>query len=134
MSVAFTVARLNTTVTGDTISAAANGSTVAIGSSAHGVIVNEAMAILHCLSVSAAGSFPVLIQGSVDGGTTWTTQGTFGTVSATGIKTLRLTNLAPLIRWKSSAGSGTNVVVVIDVVGVFPIDSYLTNDTAIVAA
>jgi hypothetical protein len=134
MSTAVAIARLNTTVTGDVISSATNGSTVVLGTGTHGVVCAEAIAICHCLAVSSSGIFPVTIEGSTDGGTTFTTQGTFGAVSATGVLTARIRNIAPLIRWASTKTSGTSVTCVIEVIGLQPTDSYLVSDTAIVAA
>ena len=134
MSVAFTVARLNATVTGQVISGTTSGSTVVQGTGAVGVVTNEALAICHAITINGAGNITLRIQGSVDGGTTWVTQGTFGVISATGIKTVRMTNVPPMIRWDATLNSGTSVVCIIDVIGVYPTDSTFASDTAVVAA
>jgi hypothetical protein len=135
MSTAVVVARLNTTVTGDVLSGAAQaGSAVVMGTGTAGVVCVEAIGICHCLVRSSSGSAVLNIEGSVDGGTTWATLGTFGAVTATGVYTVRLTNTAPIVRFKTGTQSGTSNTCVIELIGLVPTDSYRVSDTAIVAA
>jgi hypothetical protein len=114
-----------------TISTTGNGSSVPFGSPTP-VTCNEAIAILNCTAVGVGGGQTILIAGSSDGGTTWTTLGTFGvsTIASgtvgvrTGISTINLTGgIPPLLRYSNTAGGSSSITASIIVVGLEPNDS-----------
>lgn len=92
----------------------------------------EAILVFTCTAVSSSGIFVPILQGSVDGGTTYTnlvptTGSVLPAISATGRTQYRYRNLPPKVRTDWTKTSGTSVTVVATLIGLIPIDSALAT-------
>ena len=135
MSTAVIIGRLDHTATGDVISSSTDSSyKVTMGSNTGGMVCYEALAIANVTAVTGSGNVTLDLYGSVDGGTTYTKQGTLGALSAVGTYAVRIQNVAPILRWHSTLNSGTSITVVLDVIGLQPTDSKNASDTPIASA
>ena len=88
----------------------------------------EAILTLSCSAVSSSGIFVPILQGSTDGGTSYTslvptTGVVLPAVSATGTQTYRYRQLPPKVRLDWTKTSGTSVTVVGLIVGLNPTNS-----------
>lgn len=94
----------------------------------------EAILIFNCTVVTSSGIFVPILQGSVDGGATYTnlvptTGSVLPAISATGRTQYRYKNLPPKVRTDWTKTSGTSVTVSATIVGLIPTDS--ANATAV---
>jgi len=110
-----------------------NGTSTAVNlGSPTGITCNEGIAICDVTAVGDAGGQTVTIEGSSDGGTTYTTVGTFGvsTVASgtigvkVGVNVCNLTGGVPsLLRYKNVRTGSASVTATIWVIGLRPNDS-----------
>lgn len=94
----------------------------------------EAVLILTCTAVSSAGIYTPKLEGSTNGGGSYseivaTTGAALTNVSATGTQQYRYKNLPPKVRLVHTKVSGTSVTVTATLVGLIPTDS--ANATAV---
>ena len=116
---------------GVTLSTSGTGTATALGSPT-AITCNEGIAICDVTAVGNAAGQTVTIEGSSDGGTTYTTVGTFGvsTVASgtigvrAGINICALTGgVPPLLRYKNVQTGSGSVTATIWVIGLRPNDS-----------
>lgn len=88
----------------------------------------EAIVVVTCTAVASSGIFVPKLQGSTDGGSTYsdltpTTGSAMSAVSATGVQKYRFLQVPPKLKTHWTKTSGTSVTAVVTIIGLGPHDT-----------